>query len=435
MVKKIVIVGAGPSSLLLAHYLLRRPEQYQIEIYEYRSDPRQSELSKRRTFPLSLGERGMSSLRQIAGLEEAIQAISVEMTGSMFHAKNGKSRTRQRKKPLITLDRNELVIVLLEKLVEFSENHRLKVYFNHRCTRVNLEEKTVIFASKSEQDKTVQSSEVTVNYDVLVGADGARSMVRTSLLNTPMFEYQQKYVANDYKSIFISTAHSDEALDPQKIHAWQLQDGTTLLLLHQKDGSLNGVVHFPRHNNQIIGLSSREQVLDFFAENFPKVGQLISQEEAAEFLNRPPSSVLTVRCNRYHDRDSILLIGDAAHAVSPSIGQGCNAALEDVAILNHLLDEYDENWAKVLEEFTHRRIADGHALVELGDYTLPFSIRLYVEFILRDIFHKTLHRYFPKYVPASIFEQISETTIPFSQILASHRNWVEKVKRSVAASH
>jgi hypothetical protein len=33
-------------------------------------------------------------------------------------------------------------------------------------------------------------------------------------------------------------------------------------------------------------------------------------------------------------------MGDAAHAVSPSLGQGCNAALEDVVIFDQLLDEY-----------------------------------------------------------------------------------------------
>jgi kynurenine 3-monooxygenase len=40
MVKKVAIIGAGSSGLLLAHYLLRRGDKYQIGIYERRSDPR-----------------------------------------------------------------------------------------------------------------------------------------------------------------------------------------------------------------------------------------------------------------------------------------------------------------------------------------------------------------------------------------------------------
>ena len=35
----IVIIGAGPTGLLLAHYLLARG-QYRVEIYERRADPR-----------------------------------------------------------------------------------------------------------------------------------------------------------------------------------------------------------------------------------------------------------------------------------------------------------------------------------------------------------------------------------------------------------
>ncbi len=60
----------------------------------------------------------MNALRQISGLEEAVKSISLEMTGAIFHQKNGKTRLTPRKKPLFTLDRTSLVIVLLEKLNE-----------------------------------------------------------------------------------------------------------------------------------------------------------------------------------------------------------------------------------------------------------------------------------------------------------------------------
>ncbi len=113
MVKKVVIVGAGPSGVLLAHYLLRRGNQYQIDIYERRSDPRIVSFSKYRTYPLSLSERGMSALRKIEGVAEAVKAMSVEMTGAIFHQKNGKTRFTPRSKPLVTLDRTSLAIALV----------------------------------------------------------------------------------------------------------------------------------------------------------------------------------------------------------------------------------------------------------------------------------------------------------------------------------
>lgn len=84
MVKKVVIIGAGPCGLLLAHYLLRRGDKYQIDIYERRSDPRIVSFSTSRTFPLSLNERGMNALSKIDGLGEAVRAISLPVTEGFF---------------------------------------------------------------------------------------------------------------------------------------------------------------------------------------------------------------------------------------------------------------------------------------------------------------------------------------------------------------
>jgi kynurenine 3-monooxygenase len=68
----IVIVGAGPAGLLLAHYLLRR--SYRVEIYDRRPDPRQITPDQQRSFPISLQHRGRQALQGIPGLEEAIAA-------------------------------------------------------------------------------------------------------------------------------------------------------------------------------------------------------------------------------------------------------------------------------------------------------------------------------------------------------------------------
>ena len=47
--------------------------------------------------------------------------------------------------------------------------------------------------------------------------------------------------------------------------------------------------------------------------------------------------------------------------------EGCNAALEDAAIFDNLLDEFADNWASVIAQFIVRRKADAHALVELSE--------------------------------------------------------------------
>lgn len=202
------------------------------------------------------------------------------------------------------------------------------------------------------------------------------------------------------------------------------------MLLHQLDGSMSGAILFSRQHKQVANLAIPEAVLQFFHQYFPEVGQLMPTSEAEAFLKRSSSTVLTIRCSRYHHGDSVLILGDAAHSVSPSIGQGCNAALEDVAIVNKLLDEYADNWAEAIAQFTIRRKADAHALVELGDHCFPSSPKLFIEFMVREQLAKTLHQLFPNRFAPSLRDLVFESSVPYSEILHSYQGWIAKVKKS-----
>lgn len=422
MVKKVVIVGAGASGLLLAHYLLQRDGEYFVEIYERHHDPRTISVTKSRTFPIALNDRGMKAIAQIPGLTDAVKAISVEMSGTISHPSKGKKIYISRKKSLTTLDRTELVKVFLNTL-EQNNGDRLKIHFEHSCIGVDLAAKQAHFSTPK--------LEITVDYDLVIGADGARSQVRKAFQDTKLFELEQKYISNDYKSIYSTSGDDSESnpiLEKNQIHSWRLKDGTVVLLLHQHDDSMAGVIHFPRDNNQIVNLKSETEVRQFFNQNFPEVGQLMSASEASAFLARPIATTLTIRCNRYHYDNSALLIGDAAHAVSPSLGQGCNSALEDVTILNRLLDEHADNLDLVLEQFTKQRLADAHAVVELSNYTLPFAQNLFIELILRQRLAQILHRLFPQRFLPPLFEAMHESSIPYRDIFQQYKGWCNKVK-------
>ena len=420
---KIAIVGAGPSGLLLAHYLLRRDRQYQIDIYERHQDLRDLEIAKSRTFPIALNDRGIQAIAKISGLTEAVAKIGLKIQGTIVHTRNAGTRYISRKKPLITLDRTQLTKVLLDALEEYNSD-RLNIHFRHSCLWVDLAAKQARFASFG--------SEYTFDYDLIVGADGARSVVRKAFQDTKLFELEQKYISNDYKSLYLPSGEDNESntvLKSGNIHTWRLKDGTVVLLLHQFDGSMAGVVHFPRDDNQIVKLNEAE-VKQFFLEKFPEVGQLMPESEVAAFFKRPVASTLTIRCNRYHYQNSALLIGDAAHAVSPSLGQGCNSALEDVTVLGRLLDEYADDLNLVLKQFTKRRLADTHAIVELSNHTLPFSQSLFVQLIIRQRLAKLLHRLFPKRFLPPLFEALHESSIPYADILREYQSWCNKVKKS-----
>lgn len=425
---RVVIVGAGPCGILLAHYLLRRgSDKYQVEIYERRSDPRKVPLSNSRSIPYGISERGLRALRKIEGLEEEVKVKCAENTGVILHQENGKTLFQRRRKTIFATNRTSLILTLLSKLTEQFDSSRVKVHFDCKCTEVDLKAKTVKFEKVKEVASGEETGEFTVDYDLLIGVDGARSVVRTHLLGTEFFEFEQKYVPCVYKTVFLPRANN---LKSNCLHVWKPWDGITFGAIPQLDESFIGILFFPHSEKRIVGLSTKEEVIAFFSQNIPEVSQLISESEAEAFLNRTPSAQLKIRCNRYHYGDSVLIMGDAAHAVSSALAQGCNAALEDVLVLDTLLDKYSDNWAKATEQFTIHRKPDADALAELDTNVSPLSKALSQEFYLRESFASMMNSLFPKLFLPPLREMISDTTLPYSEVLKSYQRWVSKVRKS-----
>ena len=429
--EKVVIVGAGPSGLLLAHYLLRRGDRYQVEIYERLGDPREVELSNSRTIPYSLNQRGFLALRPIDGLESAIEAECVENLMTLFHNPNGKNQLIRRDKPIFNTNRISLVKALLSSLVKIAEPSRLKLHFNCKCIGVDFPRQTLLFESVSSETKT-ELKPFLVPYDRLVGSDGARSSIRSQFLSTPFFDCEQKTYRSCYKTLFLSRKHEETGgvLQQKAFHVVRSREGINLTASPQVNGQYIAVVYVPRKRQDLLNFESVDQVKEFFREYLPKISYILSDAEAKAFMQRPISTQLLVRCNRYHYGERVLLIGDAAHAVSSSTGQGCNSALEDAYLFDRLLDEFQESWEIALAKFTERRLPNAHALWELDGNILPVSKGLFIEFILRERWAKLASRWFPNLVAPSLRDLVGSSTVPFSEILQTYQGWVDKVKAS-----
>lgn len=421
MSEKVVIIGAGPTGLLLAHYLLRR-ENYYVEIYERRHDPRQTNFEVERTFPINLQERGRKALREIEGLEGAITQESVWITGTTSYSQ--KSRRIPRKQPLICLDRNQLVKIILQHLEKIDHGSRLKLNFNAKLIAIDDTTNSATLESKNEEI-------LTVNYDRIVAADGARSQIRQYLVEKKGLQSEESYVPDAYKSVFFQQpSNPDLQLDRDTIHAQTLKDRTRMLLVPQPQEQLNGVIVFDANKNPFENFSSKADVIDFMKKNFPFFNPCMSEEEAEALLERRLGRVLTVRCDRFHEGGKILMLGDAAHAVSPSIGQGCNAGLEDVLIFNQLLDQYQDNWEQALPAFSENRVPDAHALKELSDYALPRRKILVAELFLRLKIKRFLNRLFPNLFKPFVFDLLLDSNVPYREVLQANQGWINRLKKA-----
>ena len=85
-------------------------------------------------------------------------------------------------------------------------------------------------------------------------------------------------------------------------------------------------------------------------ELVPEAECFLEQVESMDQLKR--AVYHDVRMKRWHG-DRVAILGDAAHALSPQLGQGINLALVDAQVLSQCLGEF--SLEEALVEFTKRR--------------------------------------------------------------------------------
>ncbi|HEY9422427.1 MAG TPA: NAD(P)/FAD-dependent oxidoreductase [Thermoanaerobaculia bacterium] len=413
---KITIVGAGLGGSLLGIYLARRG--YEVHLFELRGDLRREPVEVGRSIKLTLAERGLAALREL-GLEERVKStITVPLRGRAVHSGKGtvvyQPYGKNDQEVIYSFSRNDLNGILLDVA---EEHPNLRVHFNQRCIDLDKETATAMFRD------TKAGTETRVAADLVVGADGAYSVVRQLMQRRERADYRQDYLPWGYKEVSILGAVPGlPPMDRNFLHIWPCGD-YLLFALPNFDGSLCGVCVLPFEGPYSFGaLKTDREILELFGTHFADALPYMPNA-VEEFRTRPISEFVTVRTSRWSYKDKILLIGDAAHSVVPFYGQGMNAAFEDAAILNRLLDRYgNSDWGEMLREFTSLRKPNTDILAQL-------SIENFDE--LRDTARRPivtarkrtsifLNRLFRQHcVP--LYTMVSHSTLPYSECVERHR--------------
>ncbi len=401
--KKILLSGAGLVGSLLAIYLAKRG--YDVHVYERRSDYRKVGAIGGRSINLALSDRGLRALEAV-GIKENILDIAIPMHGRMIHDKQGNQIAQAYGKEgqaINSVSRGQLNIELI-KLADSYEN--VHFYFEQTCKSVDLNQKTAVF-----EDANGNKTEVSA--DLIIGSDGAFSAVRLALqLVADRFNYSQNYVEHGYKELFMPTLPDGGfRIEKNALHIWP-RHSFMLIALPNLEGSFTCTLFMPfeGEKNAFSALKDDAEILAFFKENFPDTMPHFPNL-VEDFKKNPTSALVTVRCGTWTYKENAFLIGDAAHAIVPFYGQGMNAGFEDCFVLNELMEEFNDDWAKILPAYQEARLTNGNAIADL-------ALKNFVEMRDKVADPKFLLR---KKIEAHLFEKHPEKWTPqYSLVTFSH---------------
>src|SRR5690606_21136554 len=108
-----------------------------------------------------------------------------------------------------------------------------------------------------------------------------------------------------------------------------------------------------------------EAVTALFEQYFPDALPLLPTLQD-DYRRNPVSSLITTKIYPWVYQDNACLIGDAAHAIVPSYGEGVNAGFEDCTVLYRLMEQFGEDWNAIFSAYQSERKANGDAVADLA---------------------------------------------------------------------
>ena len=355
------VVGAGLVGSLAALGLAKMG--YQVSIYDRRPDPGQTRPDQGKSVNVVLSARGWNSLEAL-GIQAPVREHCTPLVGRAVHAWRG-GRSEQaygsNGEQIWCIERPVLHQLLAKEL---SAENNVSVHWNQRLIGAELDEKRLYF--RDERENTAGATRrVEVRYRHLLGTDGAFSQVRSQLLHRS-FDFQQAFLEVAYKELrFASAEAGGPKLARDRFHVWP-RGRLFLGAFPNRDGSFTASLFLPREGfPSFKSVRSEDDFAGLLRTFFPDLEPWLP-ELSTQYLQNPASPMVTMRCNPWVFQDELALLGDAAHAVVPFLGQGMNCGFEDAFALCRALSIHQHDWGRALAAYQSERKANADALARMS---------------------------------------------------------------------
>ncbi len=409
MKQRITVVGAGLTGSLLSIFLARHG--FEVHLYERRPDMRKTNISAGKSIDLALSARGIHALKQV-GLDAKVLSNAIPMKGRMIHSETGELNFqpygKNENEYINSISRRELNVILMDEAEKFPS---VKIYFNRRCTGMNLESGEVFF------EDFVSQKIYSVKADTVIGTDGSASAIRMEFLKTGFFNFSQAYEDYGYKELSIPADSKGNGFQMEKnaLHIWP-RGSFMMIALPNAEGDYTCTLFLSNKKGEYNfgNLNSKEAVSNFFKNVFPDA-ILLMPTLLEDFFHNPTGRLLTVKCSPWNIDGKALLMGDAAHAIVPFFGQGMNCCFEDCYYFNELINQYRPDWKTVFTEFSNMRKEDADAIADLAieNFVEMRDLVAHKDFILKKKADVLLEQRYPEsYI--SKYSMVSFHLLPYS---------------------
>lgn len=324
-----------------------------------------------------------------AGSKELLDAVlkdTIPMRGRMIHGQDSKGALTEESQLYDVhgrfqraVDRNRLNNILLDELEKLPN---VSTHWNYKLTGADFDVQKAWFELKaSTPDTGGRPREIEVDFDLVLGCDGAHSRVRYDMMKFVRMNFEQSYIDTLWCEFTVPPASSPDSANevstsakegfktsPNHLHIWPSED-KMFIALPNMDKSFTCTLFAP--SSTFIELETNlDTVRPFFKHHFPGAADLVGPSKLQEqFSHNPHLPLISIKCSPHHYTSTGVILGDAAHAMVPFYGQGMNAGLEDVRVLFEHLDAQPSSQSgrsKALATYTQTRVPDAHTINDLA---------------------------------------------------------------------
>lgn len=336
MAEKITIVGASFGGLCTAIAL----QKLGIDTKVFECSPKQARLNA----GIVIGANSLKVLNTL-GIGEQVLAEGSPQDKYTVYSTNGKVLTTSDYvdsyvSTYIGIHRAKLIDILISQLKPGT------IYYNKGLDHFkNTEDGIDLYFQDGSIEKT----------DYLIAADGLNSTVRQLLIPNHSLRYTGytcwRGIVKDCPDTLLQK-FSETWGEKGKIGLVPLKDKKVYWYAYKSSSENN-----PEYNKWNIG----DVLFNFYNYHTP-IPQILDRMKQEDLIHHDLYDFEPLSQYKY---GRVVLIGDAAHAAAPTMGQGANQAIEDALTLSYCLSNM-ETVDKAFQEFEAQRLEYTRSFVQIA---------------------------------------------------------------------